>query len=665
MNWMHDAARIYDKVMSGEIAEGERPLVPICHTEANAHIEVVLDGQGNFLDARMVPKNGAVTILPCTEESATKAGTKPKPHPLCDKLQYLAPDFRDAGGEVTVGFQGDAEQPHKNFMEVLMAWCNSPYAHPKAKAVCAYLLKGALLSDLKTKLKGIAFGSSGNFLEAFPDKKNYATGDPMDSTVRWIVEAPGDANSKLWKDKSLQASWCAYYAAQKEGKGVCYVSARDDLPLALFHPARLRHGGDKAKLISANDKDGFTYRGRFNCQTEACGVGFELSQKAHNALRWLIARQGRRFGECAFVTWGWSEDFSSPAPQPFDDTDTMLQILSETRPSDGNTSSLQRDAEEARTRNVTLAAIYAENLTSCMAGYAKKLGDKHRNVHLVAIDAASTGCMSLVLDREIESSRLLGNLENWHRAAAWIQDFGFDGTDRKKIRRQFIGAPSPEAIAWLACGRNPSEKHLSAVVNRILPVIIDGMALPEDIAKTCLSRVIHRTSVADQEWEKALGIACSLYRYTKKERNYQMELEYDRKSRDYLWGCLLALAEVTERYSLDRQSMERRPTNAERHFVRFAEQPFTTWGNIESALQPYLARLAAGGDLARGISARFKCLTDRIMRDGFEKNGLLFTDNSRLTGEFLLGYHCQRRELYRPRKSDNDQDKATEEQDNE
>ena len=96
-----------------------------------------------------------------------------------------------------------------------------------------------------------------------------------------------------------------------------------------------------------------------------------------------------------------------------------------------------------------------------------------------------------------------------------------------------------------------------------------------------------------------------------------MELEYDRKSRDYLWGCLLALAEVTESYSLRNQSKESRQTNAERLFARFAEQPFATWRNIELALQPYLVRLAAGDGLAQWIGRRFKECADRDHLGGF------------------------------------------------
>ena len=57
------------------------------------------------------------------------------------------------------------------------------------------------------------------------------------------------------------------------------------------HPAKLRQGKDKAKLISTNDANGFTYRGRFVSKKEAISIGYETSQKIHNALRWLIQKQ--------------------------------------------------------------------------------------------------------------------------------------------------------------------------------------------------------------------------------------------------------------------------------------------------------------------------------------------------------------------------------------
>ena len=69
------------------------------------------------------------------------------------------------------------------------------------------------------------------------------------------------------------------------------------------HPAKLRQGKDKAKLISMNDSNGFTYRGRFVSKKEAISVGYETSQKIHNALRWLIQKQAYKYDGQTILTW--------------------------------------------------------------------------------------------------------------------------------------------------------------------------------------------------------------------------------------------------------------------------------------------------------------------------------------------------------------------------
>lgn len=62
-----------------------------------------------------------------------------------------------------------------------------------------------------------------------------------------------------------------------------------EAPSAQQHPKGARCIQRKCKLISENDKDNFTFRGRFTKPNQAATVGYEASQKAHNALRWVIA----------------------------------------------------------------------------------------------------------------------------------------------------------------------------------------------------------------------------------------------------------------------------------------------------------------------------------------------------------------------------------------
>ncbi len=94
MSWIDKLYRTYENNVGAlEGGEEEIVLLPICHSPQNAHIEITIDDKGCFRRASVIPKTDASTIVPCTEKSASLAGSKPAHHPLADKLQYLAVDF--------------------------------------------------------------------------------------------------------------------------------------------------------------------------------------------------------------------------------------------------------------------------------------------------------------------------------------------------------------------------------------------------------------------------------------------------------------------------------------------------------------------------------------------------------------------------------------------
>ena len=149
----------------------------------------------------------------------------------------------------------------------------------------------------------------------------------------------------------------------------------------------------------------------------------------------------------------------------------------------------------------------------------------------------------------------------------------------------------------------------------------------------------------NSQFEKALSVTCALYnkfRYDYYKEVYSMSLEKERRSRDYLYGRLLAVAQNIEQWALSGQDNQRM-TNADRLMQRFSEYPYSTWKNIELSLKPYFSRLKGGAAISR------EKLLDDIM-SLFEPED--FTNDSRLTGEFLLGYHCQREDL-RSKKNEN------------
>jgi CRISPR-associated protein Csd1 len=176
-----------------------------------------------------------------------------------------------------------------------------------------------------------------------------------------------------------------------------------------------------------------------------------------------------------------------------------------------------------------------------------------------------------------------------------------------------------------------------------LPCIVDELPMPPDLVLSTTRRASNRIGMDNWEWEKCLGIACALFKGLHIERKYQMALEQDRQSRDYLYGRLLAIADNIESYALS-LAKEQRDTTAARLMQRFADRPASTWRNIEVALRPYMARLRAG-ERSAGFLVKRNRLLDEVV-DTFKSAD--FTNDSRLTGEFLLGYHCQRQALRSP-----------------
>ena len=124
-----------------------------------------------------------------------------------------------------------------------------------------------------------------------------------------------------------------------------------------------------------------------------------------------------------------------------------------------------------------------------------------------------------------------------------------------------------------------------------------------------------------------------------------MSLEENRTTRDYLFGRLLAIADNIEQRSLH-LAKEKRGTNAEKLMQRFADHPCSTWRSIELALNPYKTRLRNNRP---AVLLEREKLLDAVI--GMFR-GEDFTSDSKLSGEFLLGYHCQRAALWTKEKPD-------------
>jgi len=610
MSWINKLYETYNNCQTQigySTNERERPLLPICHTTNKAHIEITINSKGDFRRANLITdENDRTTIIPSTEESAGRTN-KITAHPLCDKLQYVAGDLMDKYGKM-------AGEHFQAYIKGLSGWCQSPYRHPKAAAVLNYVNKRSVVNDLAEQ--GILFiNDSGILLGKKDVERDRNTVDIFSISkeaqekafVRWKVEDPDSLEARTWRDETLWESWIDYYLSTREKEPVCYVTGRESI-LMTNHPKYIRREGDKAKLISANDNEGFTFRGRFTDDAQTCNVGLEVSHKAHYALAWLISRQGFRAGDLALVAWSSS---GKPVPQP----------------SIRSTDLFDLDELNAAREDTYTAQTFAVKLNQKMRGYSVELGNT-ADIQVIALDSATPGRLAITYYRELTGSEYLQRIENWHSGCAWLHDFGYN--PKKKQFYCFVGAPSPFDITEAAYGKNVDDSLRKATISRILPCIIDGQPIPRDLVLSASRRAVKRVSLEKREWRKALSVACSLYKKYYEKECYQMTLETDRKTRDYLYGRLLALAEKLENKALS-SAPEGRATNATRLMQRFAERPFSTWRTIEMALVPYKVRLGSNANWLLRIM-------DEVIAT-FNPND--FISDKPLSGEFLLGYHAQ------------------------
>lgn len=609
MGWMQKLYETYEKCSGNDSIHDSEDLFPIGYSAQNAHIEVVIDGNGNFRRAKLIQKeNTPKTLIPVTESSSGRTSGE-DPHPLCDSIQYCAADYPAYGGIRKSYFE--------SYFKLLKNWSQSTNSHPKVKSVLTYIQQKILAKDLIRE--GLLSATDGRLdvirkddrlsIEPFPVFKlltfdDKGIKDQAKVFIRWVVETEGEIISETWKDKSLQDAWRKYLESLDAKPGFCYVSGVAT-SIAVKHPAKLRNGKDGAKLISSNDTSGYTFLGRFTDSEQVVSVSSEITQKAHSALRWLIGRkQAHRNGDQVFVSWIVS---SNEIPVPW-----------------LNSMDLLGDVGQG----------FSTRLNQAIAGYRAQIGDTE-DVQIMGIDSAVPGRMAITYYQELKSSDFFQRILCWHESLAWPQKYGKDFV--------FVGAPAPRDIAEVAYGRRLDDKLKKTTVERLIPCIIEGLAIPRDILNSVVRRTFNRVGLEEWEWEKCLGVACSLFKGFHKERRYSMALEEDRNSRDYLYGRLLAAAEHVEARALYIAGEKNRETMASRLMQRFADRPYTTWRTIELSLNPYKARLRSN----RGAFLfEMDKLTDHLISNFSTTDGKeAFINDRPLSGEFLLGYHCQRQLL--------------------
>lgn len=612
MSWMRALYDTYDNLES----QGKEGLLKIAHSTQKAHIEVGLSKEGKVFSATFLPAKISDTVIPVTEESASRSSGA-APHPLFDKIKYLAGDYELFTGESN-------EEHHQKYMESLKKWCESDYGNDKIKILYEYLSENRLIHDLVER--GIFSLDEKQHLTKKWECANekLTAGDQKDAFLRFQVDGVN-----LWEDEELQEKYIHYYLSNGGTVGYCQVTGREER-LCVNHPSKIRNSGDKAKMISSNDKTNFTYRGRFHDAREAYTISYEASQKIHNALKWLIENQGVKVGDKEFVLWGVQSEKLPPI------LESTEGVVSEYEVEEDLFSFLEEEDDET----VSVQQDVAERFARAIKGYRGNVRADSQFV-LLGVDAATTGRLAVIFSREYygtDGNELIERIEKWHEDCTWNVS-SYDQRIQKRVF--FTGAPSPYEIALSAYGTEQgnfikgNDKVVANAVERILPCIVDGKNVPLDIIRKAVYKAQHPQNYKNRHlWQQVLSVACALTKKHLIEKGEECMVMKSPESLDAKCGRMLAIADAIEIWALREEKIDR-TTTAMRYYTKFCENPCDTWVLIQKGLKPYEMKLKGK---AKKLQTMLGEISATISTEEFQKK-------RNLDGTFCLGFDSQRYEI--------------------
>lgn len=615
MSWMSMLYQTYqsNEHMAGRSVTGAKSLSPVSHMTANAQLEITVDTNGEFVGASEVAKDDSQTLIPVTEKSAARANA-PAPHALCDNLPYIAEDYPEYITEAKA--IKVSKEKFSLYISALEKWKSSEYSTPKVDAIYGYLTKGTVIADL-IGCGLLHTGENGKL-----DGKKISGSDPEKALVRFRVS--GTYPDAVWQDPEMFSCYTAYYLKAKEGrKDVCYLLG-EELSAADAFPKGIVAANYGAKLMSANDSYNYTYRGRFENPEQAFSVSYDAAQKVHAALTWLAANQGEYIGTKEKRTFICFNPLGKPVYNPC--------TLPELRDEGDETPYTE--------------PVYKEKVRRTFAGYHGKLEDCD-DIVIIALDAATTGRLSIVYYNELKNSDFYERIQRWFESCNWFRT----AFTAEKKPYQTVETPFTQQIVKCAYGTDrgnyleADDRVLKQQTQTLLHCMIDAQRMPADM----MHRLVINASeplAHPKTREQILRTACAVikkYYYDKEGKEVIiMELDENNNDRSYLFGRLLAIAEFVERIAYDRGT--ERDTNALRLQSAFVHHPFSVYKTIYLALTPYFSKLRPGSrEYYRNLMA------DIVAKLSLCNPALL---NTPLSEMYLIGYSLQRNALREGRKTD-------------
>jgi CRISPR-associated protein Csd1 len=601
-------------------------LLPIYHSNkksagTNDIIEVTISEKSSFIKAEWVPKD-QIVIFPITENSIIRT-VGIAAHPLCDELSYLSKELNP--------------EKNKDYERVRNGWVS--FSKEKApnqflEILDEYLKQGTIYNDCVTSLfSGMKYEIAKDYAVIINvGEKNEKTIrlDKAFITFRVEIESSAEQDLTTSASKELHQNYIDYVfsliASQKLDK--CDISGE-----TVYCSSRHRGLMGTAKIVSISNHTE-TYYGRFDSGEEIVHIGYEVSQKIHLMLKFLLEnnQNKRQIGEsCILINW-FSNDIGNEEKinltdtiSPYDDTDYEDDILK------------------------TFGESVSNSINDYITGKNRAI-DPAEKFYLMIIDKISNGRISIKYFREISKAELLERVERWYQSTCWL----YFNSKTQRINRE---TPSIYRIADAIFGLENDKGYVECknaklrtkTIERLLPCILENRKFPLDLKNRMFQNLCNRNSY-EKTWNYLLAIGCSIFK--KCQMDYQMKkevsemLDVNEQNRSYLYGRLLAIYEKIELDVLNSKvndNKDRRATNAERLWSAYTKMPGRTLKVLEDKIRPYKESLIKSNYY---IVINYDNLIADIMVRLRESENYEKEKNRALNEEFIFGYYAQKQDLY-------------------
>lgn len=654
-------------------------LAPVYHIYRNttAVIKISMDGKFVGIDWFQKEIHGKLKDAPekiivpvCSLTNNAKAWS---PYVLCADYAVISGDVglvadydgRDEKKKKKVAEDRDfIRQKHDYYVSNLKDWAESEFTHPIVQAVYKYVSGGTLVDDVKSRsdkkvlkakdavawrVLGIESGSTSfcyqnkDLFVAHIRRMRKLLAIESDTADELVNEDGSNLDSVL-KKIDLKLTY---------GQGLCFVTG-GVVPMMLKHPQGPIPVFSSSKLLSSSDDKNFVYRGRFKNATQAFGVSCEVSWAAHNVLTWLADNGGVMvynaevpdkpnrsfFGNRVFLCW-------SPSGKP---VPTVMNNKFDTG---------FKDMEKPK-----FSLVKYRNASDYLKNKLSRLGkafDLHDVVVVASFTAATNGRLSLTSYHEIDANAYFKLFEDWYSSMSFFECkngyYVYFVPSVFVICLYMFGVvkSTDKNIGYLELPKKTDGKSngVLGAFGEMFELVNNSMINQAPLNAVVVNTLVDRASRLYlikyvNIRERLLSVACAVVRKYNNDRLkkevYSVMLVPDLKDRSYQFGRLLAVFEIVERATFDKDDSKSREPNAMRYQAHYRARPFSTANQIHDQLASYFAKLNVGSRVF------YKNLIAEILEkiSEFPETEL----NRPLGDTYLLGYYLQRKDLYTSKKND-------------